>query len=277
VIRLCTLLALAISLAAAGVAAAHPEPGDRDGDLVANAQDSCPDTWNPRQEDADGDGVGDPCEVDGDGDGLQDFRDKCPDLRSINVDTDNDQVGDECDPDDDNDNRADAHDNCRFQYNPDQVDDDRDGRGRECDPSDAAVGAPPASPGVALQAGSNVAVVRAPRLRVAVARRQRLRAVGRTLIVRVRCSEACAIAADLVLSARTARRVGLARGRGSVVVGRGAQRMAGATRSYVFVDLPRTVARRLRRRARVPALLRVVAEDGAGNRRTATRRLELRR
>ena len=95
--------------------------------------------------------------------------------------------------------------------------------------------------------------------------------------MRVRCSEACAVTADLVLGPSAARRVGLARGRGSVVIGRGAVRMAGATRSYVFVDLPRTVARRLARRARVPALLRVAAEDGAGNRRVQTRRLELRR
>ena len=95
--------------------------------------------------------------------------------------------------------------------------------------------------------------------------------------MRVRCSEACAVAADLVLSAQAARRVGLARGRGSVVIARGSVRLAGATRSYVFVDLSRTVARRLARRARVPALLRVAAEDGAGNRRVKSRRLELRR
>ena len=130
---------------------------------------------------------------------------------------------------------------------------------------------------MALQAGSNVADTAAPRLTFALARRQRLAAVGRTLIVRVRCSEACAISADLVLRAQVARRLGLARGRSSVVIGRGSVRMAGATRSYVFVDLGAAVARRLARRARVPALLRIAAEDGAGNRRVKSMRLELRR
>ena len=69
--------------------------------------------------------------------------------------------------------------------------------------------------------------------------------------------------------------MGLARGRSSVVIARGSVRLAGAARSYVFVDLPLAVARRLARRARVPALLRIAAEDGAGNRRVKRKRLEL--
>ena len=312
-------LALALWLALAAAALAHPEPGDRDGDLIANLQDNCPDAYNqgqadidhdgtgdacdpdydgdgdgffdtgsprdncppianPDQADADGNGYGDPCEVDRDDDGLQDFRDTCPDLRSSTSTPTTTRSATSATRDDDNDNRADGQDNCPFQYNPDQVDEDRDGRGPECDPSDVPTpGSGPGSADVALQAGADVADTAAPRLTVSVQRRQRLRAIGRTMIVRVRCSEACAVAADLVLSAQAARRVGLARGRGSVVIARGSVRLAGATRSYVFVDLSRTVARRLARRARVPALLRVAAEDGAGNRRVKTRRLELRR
>ena len=35
---------------------------DRDRDGIANACDNCPDAYNPAQEDADGDGLGDVCE-----------------------------------------------------------------------------------------------------------------------------------------------------------------------------------------------------------------------
>ncbi len=42
--------------------------GDSDGDGICNDQDNCPDTSNPGQQDSDGDGIGDACEVTGGGD-----------------------------------------------------------------------------------------------------------------------------------------------------------------------------------------------------------------
>ncbi len=47
----------------------EPDPTDGDADGVADLVDDCPDRFDPAQEDADGDGVGDLCE-DGDGDGV---------------------------------------------------------------------------------------------------------------------------------------------------------------------------------------------------------------
>jgi len=314
--RLLPLVVLALVLAFAATALAHPEPNDVDGDTVPNAQDNCSDTYNPGQADDDADGTGNacdpdydrdgdgfkdtgeprdncptqynpdqsvnPCNVDRDGDGLQDYRDKCPDLPSFNADTDNDQVGNECDADDDGDARNDTEDNCPLVYNPDQVDADLDDRGRECDADDrpsvgAVDGGGGATADAALEAAANSADTAAPRLTVQLARRLRLGEIGRTLVVPVRCSEACAVSADLVLTARVARRVGLARGRNSVVIGRGSIRLAGAARSYVFVDLGAVVTRRLRRLRSVPAAIRIAAEDGSGNRRVLTRTLELRR
>lgn len=60
--------------------------GDRDSDGVADADDKCPDAFDPLQRDHDNDGFGDVC-------------DGCPPFASAtNTDTDGDGVGDECDP-----------------------------------------------------------------------------------------------------------------------------------------------------------------------------------
>jgi hypothetical protein len=78
---------------------------DPDGDGICSWNDTCPDVFDPGQEDGDDDGIGDACEVcpgsqtineDLDGDGL--CADNCPAIANVSqADGDGDGVGDVCD------------------------------------------------------------------------------------------------------------------------------------------------------------------------------------
>ena len=127
---------------------------DRDDDGVLNANDNCPDGYNPLQEDGDLDGVGDVCDncelianasqEDDDSDGVGNVCDNCPAVSNASqTDGDGDNYGDACDncasianplqTDGDLDNIGDSCDNCPSVANTSQVDGDSDNIGDVCD------------------------------------------------------------------------------------------------------------------------------------------------
>ncbi len=131
---------------------------DPDADGICEADDNCPNDYNPDQSDVDGDDIGDVCDncpddynpgqEDTDGDGVADACDNCPsDFNSSQTDSDSDGLGDVCDvcPFDPN-NDADGDgicgdvDNCPTVYNPGQEDGDADGVGDVCETVTECIG-----------------------------------------------------------------------------------------------------------------------------------------
>ncbi len=104
-----------------------PTSDDNDGDGIANAEDNCPDVFNPiRPVDIPPGGTG--AQGDYDGDGVGDVCDPCPLQADVT----------DCaapDPDDvDGDGIQNGLDNCPFTDNPGQADQDGDYLGDACDP-----------------------------------------------------------------------------------------------------------------------------------------------
>lgn len=106
-------------------------PDGLDGDgIAAGCPDNCAFSFNPGQDDVDGDLMGDACDfcTDTDADGLGNpgfpanacATDLCPFVAGPNTDADGDGVGDVCD-------------NCPLLANPTQADTDGDGVGNDCD------------------------------------------------------------------------------------------------------------------------------------------------
>jgi len=100
--------------------------GDADVDGVPDGSDNCPHTYNPGQDDSDGDLVGDACDLcagfddalDADSDTVPDGCDVCAGFDDL-TDSDTDTVPDGCD-------------NCALVVNPGQEDSNDDGTGDAC-------------------------------------------------------------------------------------------------------------------------------------------------
>ena len=111
-------------------------PEDEDSDGIADLTDNCPSMFNPLQEDADDDGIGNECDTDADNDNIDNATDNCPSTSNTDqADYDTDGIGDVCDlfSDFDDDTLEDSEDNCPLVANSNQADIDGDGVGDVCD------------------------------------------------------------------------------------------------------------------------------------------------
>lgn len=127
----------------------------------------------------------------------------------------------------------------------------------------------PSVPSVATPGGD----VFSPQLSVSLRARQRLsRVLAVGLQPVVRCSEACRISTDVLVDRPTARRLAV-----TSVIGRASAGLSRAGGRKVAVRLTSAAKRRLARVHLVTLTLRTRGVDRAGNARTVTKRLSLRR
>ena len=293
--------------------AAHPEPGDTDGDEVRDVVDNCPTVKNGSQLNTDGDGEGNACDGDDDNDGVPDSGDNCViDPNPGQEDGDADGYGDACPPvHSDSDGIVDDNDNCDLVANPDQSDLDGDDKGDPCDGDDDGDGLDDSSDycptvysldrgvdrngdgfvnhqdqldrdgdRIGTQCDPDEPLVEAPppddgrRPRLGVGVASRIRLAAAKAGLVVRVR--CSEACGATVELHVTRKVARRLGlRRTRIFAGGSARLVGAGTTYAFVRFDRRVRAKLFRMSGVKAELTAVAVDRGGNRRSLSRRVAL--